>query len=218
HTSVLRPEDGQPGDVCDRVPGQRERHVHRREPDFCERCSNGGSHLLGGCTGHGDPDRQRERRQRLGWWLGHGTCSKLRRRSDAGSYTVLVGQAAGAPIVDVAPYNYGKQDYSRCAVSCFATVYVQSTVPYLSLDTPRSVTLVYNSDRVNPRPFVHVNVTPDLSLGTPLEYQLQVKVNNAFVTFVNGDQTLRFMYPGSGKVRLGGQFDAAAANAGPTGV
>jgi len=138
--------------------------------------------------------------------------------SDGGSYTVLVGQAAGAPIVDVAPYNYGKQDYSRCAVSCFATVYVQSTVPYLSLDTPRSVTLVYNSDRVNPRPFVHVNVTPDLSLGTPLEYQLQVKVNNAFVTFVNGDQTLRFMYPGSGKVRLGGQFDAAAANAGPTGV
>src|SRR5207244_10630076 len=32
------------------------------------------------------------------------------------------------------------------------------------------------------------------------------------------DTTLRFTYPGPGKVRLGGQFDAAAASAGATGV
>jgi len=131
--------------------------------------------------------------------------------SASGSYTVPVGQAAGAPIVDMSPYNYGKQDYTQCAVGCFATVYAQSTVPYFSLDAPRSVTLAYNSDRVNPRPFVHVNVTPDLSYGqTPTEYRLQVKVNGVFKPFVNGDTLLRFAYPGSSKVRLGGQFDASS--------
>src|SRR6266545_258662 len=88
----------------------------------------------------------------------------------------------GAPVVDATPYNYAKQDYNLCAVSCFATVYRQSTTPYVSLDEARSVTLVYNSDRVNPRPFVHVEVTPDTGY-TPTEYQLQVKVNGAFVTF-----------------------------------
>ncbi|HET8712731.1 MAG TPA: hypothetical protein VFM23_03515, partial [Gemmatimonadales bacterium] len=130
--------------------------------------------------------------------------------SDAGSFTVPIGQAAGAPIVDVTPYNFDKQDYRRCALACFATIYTQSTVPYFSLNTPRSVTLIYNSDRVNPRPFVHVNVTPDLSTGTPLEYRFQVKVNGAFVTFLNGETLLRFAYPGNVKVRLGGQFDASS--------
>jgi len=128
--------------------------------------------------------------------------------SDAGSYTVPVAAPGGA-LVDFRPYNYAKQDYGLCAVGCFATVYAQSTVPYFSLDAPRSVTLVYNSDRVNPRPFVHVEVTPDTGY-TPTEYQLQVKVNGAFVTFVNGDQTLRFAYPGRSTVRLGAQFDASA--------
>jgi YD repeat-containing protein len=127
-----------------------------------------------------------------------------------GSYTVTV-VPAGAPVVDATPYNYGKQDYALCAVGCFATVYTQSTVPYFSFDTPRDVTLVYNSDRVNPRPFVHVNVTPDISYGqTPTEYRLQVKVSGVTKTLVNGDTLLRFTYPGSPKVRLGGQFDAAS--------
>src|SRR5439155_5716648 len=74
----------------------------------------------------------------------------------------------------------------------------------------RNVTLAYNSDRVNPRPVVLVNVTPDLSYGqTPTEYRVQVKVNGTFVTFLNGDQTLRFTYPGSASARLGGQLDAS---------
>jgi RHS repeat-associated protein len=117
----------------------------------------------------------------------------------------------GAPVVDVTPYDYAKQDYNLCAVTCFATLYRQSTVPYISLDQPRAVTLVYNSDRVNPMPFVHVNVTPDLGFGqTPTEYRLQVKVNGSFVTFRNGEQMLRFNYPGAASARLGAQFDATS--------
>ena len=125
---------------------------------------------------------------------------------------VALGGTPGAPLVDVTPYNYAKQDYRLCAVNCFMMVYRQSTVPYFSFDAPRSVTLAYNSDRAFPWPFLLVNVSPDLSYGqTPTEYRLQVKVNGAFVTFVNnGEQTLRFTYPGSATARIGGQIDASS--------
>jgi len=135
--------------------------------------------------------------------------------SDSGYYNV-VAELSGAPMVDVTPHNYGKQDYSLCAIGCFAAVYGQGTVPYFSFDAPRSVTLAYNSDRVNPRPFVLVNVSPDLSYSQrPTEYRLQVKVSGVTKSFVNGDSILRFTYQDSLKVRLGGQFDASAY---PTGV
>lgn len=143
-----------------------------------------------------------------------------------GSFVIRGGDAGGAnpetyngvtyatsadPVVDLTPYNYATQDYSRCAVACFAAVHQQSTTPYFSLDVPRAVTLVYNSDRVNPRPFVHVNVSPAIAVTeTPTEYRLEVKVNGAFVNFLNGEQTLRFSYPGAITARIGGQFDAAS--------
>src|SRR5689334_22958374 len=82
-----------------------------------------------------------------------------------GAYNVTVKPAAGAPIVDLAPYNYDKQDYSRCAQTCFAAMTSRPTVPYYSLDAARSVVLVYNGDRVNPQPFVLVNVIPDTTYG-----------------------------------------------------
>jgi RHS repeat-associated protein len=141
--------------------------------------------------------------------------------SGGGWYAVPVTAVAGAPLVDQTPYNYAKQDYGLCAVSCFAGVYRQSTVPYFSYDTPRSVTLAYNSDRVNPRPFVLVNVSPDLTYAqTPVQYRLQATVkwdgvNATAVTFLNGENTLRFAYAGSAPVRLGGQFDVSTQ---PTGA
>jgi RHS repeat-associated protein len=122
--------------------------------------------------------------------------------SDSGYYTVPVG----APIVDTLAFSQTKQDFGRCAQACFAATYAQGTVPYFSLDAPRNVTLAYNGSRFKPKPFILVNVTADPS-GVPSEYRLQVKVNGALVTFLNGEQTLRFN-PGTGTVRLGGQFDA----------
>jgi len=126
--------------------------------------------------------------------------------SDQGSYVITVG----APLVDATPWHPGLQSYARCAQSCFAATYAQGTVPYVSLDAPRNVTLVYNGDRSDAKPFVHVNVTPDPGTAPPSEYQLKVKVNGAFVTFLNGEQTLRFSYPGTAPHRLGGQFNAAS--------
>lgn len=136
--------------------------------------------------------------------------------SASGYYNVTVAWPTGTPAVDASPYDFDNQDYSRCADACFAATMSWGTVPYFSLDAPRRVVLAYNGDRVNPHPFVLVNVTPDPNQsGSPSQYRLQVKVNGVFVTFVNTEQTLYFNYPGYSPARIGGQFDASAY---PTGV
>lgn len=135
--------------------------------------------------------------------------------SDGGSYNVTVYVPAGAPVADVTPFNDNNYMVGRCAASCFAAVHAQGTVPYFSLDAPRSVTLVYNGDRVNPKPFIHVNVSPDTSYGqTPLEYRLHALINGALVVFLNNEDTLRFAYTGTAPVRIGGQLDASTYTTG----
>jgi RHS repeat-associated protein len=118
--------------------------------------------------------------------------------------------AGPVPVVSLAPYSGAVQDMARCAFDCFAATYAQSTVPYYSMDTPRNVTLVYHGDRVDPRSFVHVDVTHggDAS-NLPTAYRLKVKRGQTNVTFLNGETTLRFT-PSASTLRLGGQFDAAA--------
>lgn len=134
--------------------------------------------------------------------------------SDYGYLNVTALRPSGSPIVDLTPYNFNNQDYSRCAHACFAAMTSRATVSYFSLGAPRQVGLVYNGDRVNPRPFVLVNVSPDTTYGSwPTKYQLQVKVNGALVHFVNGDSVLNFSYDhatmGVAPFRIGGQFDAS---------
>ncbi len=126
------------------------------------------------------------------------------------SFTV-VRRAGPLPTVSLAPYSADLQDYSRCANACFAATYAQSTVPYFSLDAPRSVTVAYNSDRASPKPFIHVDVTHggDGS-NLPSFFYLKVKkADNSWITFLNGETSLHFV-PSAGALRLSGQFSAAA--------
>src|ERR1051325_10293689 len=135
--------------------------------------------------------------------------------SDYGYVNATAVPPAGAPTVDVSPYNYDDQAYGRCANSCFTAMTTRATVPYFSLDAARQVTLVYNGDRLNPHPFVLVNVIPDTTYGSwPTQYRMQVKVNGVTKTFVNGETTLNFSYNhatmGTAPSRIGGQFDASS--------
>ncbi|MBL8989428.1 MAG: RHS repeat protein [Gemmatimonadetes bacterium] len=133
--------------------------------------------------------------------------------TDEGFYTVPVTLPGGAPRINAVPYLEAKQEYGRCAASCFAATYAQTTIPYFSLDRPRNLTLVYHGDRVKPRPFVHVDVAPDSSFGTwPSEYQLMVKINSVAAKFVNGDTVLRFTNPANLTYRIGGQIDTLTTN------
>ncbi len=119
-----------------------------------------------------------------------------------------------APIVDYPAL----EDYGRCAMSCFAATYAQSTVPYYSLDTPRNVTLVYNGDRVDPKPFVHADVTVSGTLPNFMQLRAR-RVGGADITFLNGETTIIFSPPTTtGTWRLGGQFSAAANGMGATGA
>ena len=134
---------------------------------------------------------------------------------DNGSYGVTIVVAAGAPQIDTTAMSFSSQNDGRCAQSCFAMTYAQSTVPYFSLDAPRSVTVQYNGDRVNPHPIVLVNVKPDPSYGsTPTQFQLSMRVDGALVTFMNGEQTMHFAYADTAWHRIGGQFDASSYSTG----
>ena len=83
-----------------------------------------------------------------------------------GTQSITVNSPAGAPVVDLAPYLEAVQALGRCEVGCFAATHAQSTVPYVSLDAPRALTLAYLGDRVAPKAFVLVNVQPDQAFGT----------------------------------------------------
>ena len=123
------------------------------------------------------------------------------------------------PAVSLAPYRSDLIDYGRCAMSCFAATYAQSTVPYFTLDAPRAATLLYNSDLVTPQPFIFADVTHTGNQGNlPGSFYLKVQPpGRPLITFLNGEQTLRFT-PGTATLRLSGQFDAAVNGMDTTGA
>jgi hypothetical protein len=122
------------------------------------------------------------------------------------------------PLASLAPHRGDLVDYGRCAMGCFAATHAQGTVPYFTLNTPRSVTLTYNSDVADPRPFVHVDVTHGGDLyNLPDYFTLKVqRSGGAWITFLNGEAELRFTASSGAALRLSGQFDAAANGLGAT--
>jgi hypothetical protein len=131
---------------------------------------------------------------------------------DTGYYNVSAPPPLPAT-VGITRYPARHMDYGACLQACFTATHVQSTVPYLSLDAARGVTLVYNEDRTSLKPFVFADISH--SPGTPDTVKLQVKVNGAFVTFLNGEQALKFSVgSGGGLYRIGGQFDASSYGTG----
>ena len=133
----------------------------------------------------------------------------------------ITRQEGPPPVVSLAPHNPDLVDYGRCALSCFAATYAQSTVPFFTMDTPRSLTLAYNSATVDPKPFVHVDVRhgTDSAQTLPQRYVFKIKHGSSYqntITFLNGETELRFAVPDTSTLRLGGQFDASQL--GGTGV
>ena len=141
--------------------------------------------------------------------------SELTMVEDQGWYSVQIVSSLPTPEVDVTPYNYETQHMSRCAEACFAATYSHSTVPYFSYDLPRNVTLVYHGDRVNPKPFIHVNVRDSSAQGPdPSKYWLQVKRGGVLEYFANGEQTLKFTAASSSWQRLAGQLRDSTLSSG----
>lgn len=114
-------------------------------------------------------------------------------------------------ISDITTTNNDFQSAVLCREACFAATFAFSTVPFFTLDEPRSVTLAYNGDRAFPRPFVFAIVAPDYGAADIAEYWLEVSVSGSPRAFVNGDTKLVFT-GGTSELRLAGQFDAQDLN------
>jgi YD repeat-containing protein len=119
--------------------------------------------------------------------------------------------------VDTTTTNLTDQMVSLCATACFAGMTSFSTVPYYTLSTPRNVTLVYNEDRVHPRPVIYADVSLLSGSATPTQYTLAATLNGTKVVFLTGDTTIYFS-GSSAPVRLAGQFDATSNAATSTGI
>jgi len=116
--------------------------------------------------------------------------------------------------VSTAFMNNDDQDGGLCAAACFALETARSTVPYYTLDTPRSVTLSYNSDRFLPKPFVYADVTVTTPPATVTGYTLEVERNGVALPFTNGESVLHFQGTGTLPYRLAGQLDLSTYGTG----
>lgn len=118
--------------------------------------------------------------------------------------------ATASPNVDPSPYVSDVQFYPRCTQACFAATATFSTIPYFSMGRGHGVTLGFNGDRVDLRPFVHIKVRhPGGTFNTPTQFRLKVqaKLGGGWVdlSFTNGETELHFG-GSSDTVRLGGQL------------
>ena len=133
------------------------------------------------------------------------------------SVTSSATPSSGYLAVDTTVYNYSNHRPQWCEAGCFAARYTASTVPYVSGDSPRSVSLVYNGDAVANRPIVSVDASLGAGAPTLQEYWLEMRDSvGSAITFVNGDTKLRFSPPSpqTATVRLSGQFNASAYRTG----
>jgi RHS repeat-associated protein len=123
---------------------------------------------------------------------------------DAGTINVHASTVS----VDVTPHNGDYQDVRKCLADCFEATVRYSTPPYYSLDTPRSVTLVYRRNQAMPNALVQVDVTDNVS---PAPDKMSIRLqrpDQSWVTFNTGSQEI-FYVGGLGTSRLAAQFDAS---------
>jgi RHS repeat-associated protein len=119
-----------------------------------------------------------------------------------------------APTLSLAPYNGDNRDPARCVAHCFEQTLSYTTPAYISLDAPRSVTLVYSATTVVPEAIVMLDAI-DASPTPPdkMSFKLQ-RPNQTFVPLegVGGNPTELFFAQGSnGPSRLGGRFNTGTA-------
>jgi RHS repeat-associated protein len=126
------------------------------------------------------------------------------RMKDSTDFVVATLHVTTPYTLSTAFTNGTDQSLARCAQSCFAAMATVGTPPYISMDTPRAIGLVYNGDRVRARPFIYADVASGGS-PLPINYQMQVTTSaGAKLKFTNGDTVLTFAGGASG--RLGGQL------------
>jgi RHS repeat-associated protein len=135
--------------------------------------------------------------------------------TDAGN-TAKTGSASFAVTValvdfqlDLSPHNGENLNAAQFGASLSYT-----TPAYVSMDTPRAVTLFYSSAQASPKGFVQVDVTDNSA--TPAEqYSILLRDRDGSAVTLTTGTTEAFYAGGVGITRLAAQFDAGAL---PTGA
>jgi RHS repeat-associated protein len=133
--------------------------------------------------------------------------------SDTGFLTVPVAPPSSAPAVSLAPYAAVRSP-AACVAECFDVLWRHSTPAYFTLDTPRQLTLAYNSRTVQPLSIIQLDVKNQQSGPYPTTYSVQVKIRatGVLLTLLNGSQTVYYTAPSdtASRVRLVVPIDARA--------
>jgi RHS repeat-associated protein len=148
---------------------------------------------------------------------GNGTSGSFKVSGNGVSSTITVSAPTHvAPVVSLPYYNNDNVQASLCASHCFDKVLMYTTPAYYTMDTPRSVTLMYRSNTANPMVTVQVDAT-DNSSTPPTKMSLKVQRTNTtgspLATFTNGSTELYFTFSDSiNPNRLAGQFAPQGAD------
>lgn len=126
--------------------------------------------------------------------------------SSTASYTFSTDKYPA--VVSTTPHNGENRDVGLCVAQCFDVVQSYATPPYVSMDVPRSATLVYRSSQADPRPVVQVDARDDSPTpATTMSLGLR-RLDGSWVTLIDG-ATEVFYQRGTGDSRMAVQFDAA---------
>jgi YD repeat-containing protein len=106
-----------------------------------------------------------------------------------------------AAILSTLAHNGDNRNLALCGATCFELSASYSTPAYVSMDQPRSVTMVYLGRQASRRALVQVDAE-DRSITPPTTMSLKLRrADNTFVTFANNTNEV-FFSAGSGKNRL----------------
>lgn len=126
--------------------------------------------------------------------------------SGAASYTYSTDKLL--PVISTSPYNGENRDVSFCVAQCFDVVQGYATPAYISMDTPRSATLVYRSSQADPRPVVQVDARDDSPTpASKMSIGLK-RPDGSWVNLTSG-ATEVYYQRGTGDSRMAAQFDAS---------
>lgn len=117
-----------------------------------------------------------------------------------------VAQEHAAPVLGTPAHNGDNRNLALCGATCFELAASYSTPAYVSLDQPRSVTMVYLGRQAVKSALVQVDAE-DRSTTPPDTMSLRLRrPDNSWVTFPNGTTEV-FFRAGSGMNRLAVRVD-----------
>lgn len=115
------------------------------------------------------------------------------------------------PMLSTTPQNGDNHDVSLCVADCFDAVLAYSTPAYVSMGTPRSVTLFYRRQQAAPTATVTVDVKDTTGTKTPTKLSVRLKnVAGSYVTLLGNRQEVFYAYQAGVWNRVAVQFDATA--------